>query len=350
MKKIMLTSLLGLTLMLLTVFGNQNTYGAEEQDEPSVALDCRAIQRQIDALPPAGGTIRIRSGYFICYSPIIINKSNVSLVGQGASTYIQLADDANSPVLLIGDTTTPINRRVSNVRVADIVIDGNRHNQSMECWGAPCDSGGFSFIRNNGITIRGASHVMVEDVDVSNAISGGLVTEKDSRYIRVEAVTAHNNAFDGVAGYETENSLFNNLLMFENDAAGLSFDIDFEHNIVSNVVVSNNGTVGLFVQDSRYNLFENVQIRDSGESGIFLATPNDATSAPTHNTFTNLMITNWGTGGFCVDAMMAAGICVNNPTAVNNIFAHAQLIGDPQSCFREALAGSSILDTIHCQP
>ena len=51
------------------------------------------------------------------------------------------------------------------------------------------------------------------------------------------AAPAFNNEFDGVAGYETEDSVFTGLQVYSNQVAGLSFDLDFANNQIANSVV-----------------------------------------------------------------------------------------------------------------
>jgi hypothetical protein len=70
----------------------------------------------------------------------------------------------------------------------------------------------------------------VEGVGVENARSGGLVVEMGSRRVTVRDFSASNSQFDGLAGYDTEDSLFTGLDLHDNLAAGLSFDNDFDHN------------------------------------------------------------------------------------------------------------------------
>jgi hypothetical protein len=205
------------------------------------------VQRRINRLPPNGGTVPLRKGVYTCKEPILIDRDHVTLVGEGAATILRAADGANAPVLVIGqiDETPTVTR--SNIRVSNLTIDGNRDKQMHECWGGACDTGGLTHVRNNGITIRRAADVIIEHVTVFGAKSGGLVTEKDCRRVNVHDFTAYDNEYDGLAGYETEDSTFSDLFLHDNVAAGLSFDWDFNHNIVSNAVIVGNGAVGIFM-------------------------------------------------------------------------------------------------------
>lgn len=291
--------------------------------------NCGAIQSAIDGLPDTGGQVIISTGTFTCTTAIVIARDNVDLRGQGPSTVLRLADGANSPVLVIGGTATPPALAHHDIRVSDLTIDGNRLGQSMECWGGPCDSGELTYIRNNGITLRRVSDVEIDRVSVRSAVSGGLVTEKVSRRITVRDFSSSDNQFDGLAAYETEDSIFAGLYLHDNTFAGLSLDIQFNNNIVSDVVMTNNGRQGIFMRDSRDNVFSDIQIRGSGEQGLFLAQVDaDVTTPAAGNTFESLVVSN----------SALAGMRVNDASCVNNLVVGAQFIGN-DACISEAAEG-----------
>jgi hypothetical protein len=259
----------------------------------------------------------------------VIDKDNVDLRGQGSSTVLYLADGANSPVLVVGQTTTPPTVTHKNIRISDLYIDGNRLTQIQECWGGPCDSGDLTYIRNNGITLRQVSDVQIEHVTVVNARSGGLVAEKGCQRISVRDFSSAYNQFDGIAAYETENSIFSELHLYDNQYAGLSLDIRFNNNIISNVILTNNGKQGIFMRDSQDNLFSDIQIRGSGEQGLFLAQVDFDTDKPASgNTFSGLVVSE----------SVQAGMRVNDASCIDNVVIGAQFVGN-QSCISESTSG-----------
>lgn len=301
---------------------------------------CDAIQAAIDALPDSGGKVVLTTGIFTCTTAIVIDRDNVAVEGQGASTQLWLADNSNSPVFVLGQATTPPTTTVRNLRIANLAIDGNREAQQHECWGGTCGSGGKTDIRNNGLTLRNVSDVLIEHVAANHNRSGGLVTERDSRRITVRNFRAANNEFDGIAGYLTEDSIFTELYLHDNVAAGLSFDLDFQHNTISDAVIAGNGSVGIFMVDAHNNLFNNMQIRNPGQHGLFLAqNGTDPTSGASGNIFSNLVVTNIGTEGWCVDDNGAYAICINNESAANNMVIGAQLINVDGHCIKEPMEG-----------
>jgi hypothetical protein len=246
--------------------------------------------------------------------------------------------------LVIGETSTPLTIRHANIHVSDLSIDGNRLKQTMECWGGQCDSGGLTYIRNNGITLRGVEDVNIERLSVHSAISGGLVTEKGCRRITVRDFTAFDHHFDGLAAYETEDSLFTGLYLHDNLAAGLSLDLGFNRNIIGEAVLANNGSVGIFMIDAHDNLLHDMQIRSSRTHGIFLAQGSDPSMTASGNTFESLVVSDSGQAanpaseGFCVDRFVGgAGICLNNPSTANNMLVGAQFIHNLGGCVMQAI-------------
>ena len=142
---------------------------------------CAAIQQTIQQLPQQGGEVVIPAGVYTCTTPIIIDRNNVNLRGVGAGTLLRLADGANAPVIIMGQATPIPDSKRSNISVSDLIIDGNRENQTAECMGGPC-SQEFP-LRNNGISIRYCHDCRVERVTVHSAASGGLVAQAGGRTI-----------------------------------------------------------------------------------------------------------------------------------------------------------------------
>lgn len=300
---------------------------------------CLAIQRAINKLPATGGQVVVRAGTYTCAQPIMIDRDNVDLRGEGPGTLLRLADGANSPVIVLGEADKPepsVMHR--NIRVSDLVIDGNRLKQDWECWEGDCDA--THFVRNNGITVRGVSDVLIERVVVFSARSGGLVSERGTRRLTVRDFTAFDNHFDGLAGYKTEDSTFSGLYLYNNCAAGLSFDEDFDNNILSDVIIRRDensrcepllpdGRVGIFMRDSRNNVFHGIQIRNTREHGIFLAQrPGEETTAASGNTFSGVVVSDSGEPG----GPSQAGLRVADASVVHTLVVGSQFINNTGEC------------------
>jgi hypothetical protein len=294
----------------------------------SPPTDCPGIQRAIDALPPSGGEVRLLAQTYTCTEPVVLARSKAVLRGAGAATVLRLADGANAPLVILGTTEDVPTTTVRGIIVADMTLDGNRHQQQFECLRGECSA--ENPLRNNGVTLRRVEDVLVENVRVTGARSGGLVTELGVRRATIRNFTATDSFFDGMAGYETEESVFDGMHLHDNLAAGISLDIAFNHNVITNTTITRTGKVGIFMRDSRGNLFDALQIRDSGEHGVFLAqVDGDATKPAAANTFVSLVVA--GSNG--------AAFRANDASCVDNLVVGAQFIANRDGGVSEVVPG-----------
>jgi Right handed beta helix region len=299
---------------------------------------CAAIQNEINDLPPQGGRVLIGAGTFTCSDPLVIDRDNVELRGAGPATILRLADGANAPVVIIGQTVPVPTVTRRNITVSDLVIDGNRANQTFECFKGDCSTS--NPLRNNAITLRRVTDARIERIAVFGARSGGLVSELTCRRLTIIDFTSSDNHFDGVAGYETENSVFSRVYLHHNMAAGFSFDIAFNNNVISDTVIADNAKVGIFMRDSNDNVFHGLQIRNSGEHGVFLAqVDTDATKPAAGNTFIALTVSH----------SQGAGIRINDLSCVNNAVVGSQFVGNSGGCISEASPGLALASANICR-
>jgi hypothetical protein len=281
------------------------------------------IQKALDALPAKGGEVILPPGEYEIRQPIVLKHDNQTLRGSGTLTVLRLADDANCPVVIMGQPVNNPTKTVTHLRVADLLVDGNRRNQQRELWRL---QGEGSDIRNNGITVQRVSDSIVENVSCASCSSGGLVTTLGVKRLKVQGLTAFDNRFDGLACYATTHSIFSELNLHDNPGAGISLDLAFNHNVISNAVLQANN-LGIFMRASHDNKFHNVTIRKSGHYGVFMAQAEDFSAgrlqpAPesecTQNAFTNLIAENCGSAAFRV----------NNSNCTNNIIIRPKFDGN----------------------
>jgi hypothetical protein len=283
------------------------------------------IQRALDLLPESGGEVVLPAGVFEVSQPVVLRREHQTLRGSGVETILRLADGANCPVVILGE---PVNNPQQTIRylcLNNLFIDGNRSHQERELWQL---QGEGSQIRNNGITVQNVSDSVVEHVTCARCRSGGLVTTRGVRRLTVRDLTAFDNEFDGLACYHTEDCLFTELYLHGNPGAGISLDLDFNNNVISNAVLVAND-LGIFMRASCHNQFYNISIHDSHHYGVFMAHAEKQTMrgwqpAPrtecVHNAFTNLIASNCGSAAFRV----------NNTTCTNNVIIGAQFHDDGQ--------------------
>jgi hypothetical protein len=279
------------------------------------------IQMALDALP-ANGEVVLSSGTYEISQPLMLRHNDETLRGRGPATILHLADGADCPVVILGPPMTEINHRATHLRLADLMIDGNRRNQRLEFWRSAGDGSEFN---NNGVQIWNAADVEVEHVVCCHCRSGGLVAA-DVRRLHVNDFDSYDNQFDGLACYQTEESRFDNLRLHDNLAAGLSLDLDFSHNSIINAVLEGND-LGIFMRDSRDNSFRSLIISNSHHDGIFMA---QATTDTTRgwmlcpntqclsNNFENLMVNNCGGKAFHVNDASCSNNVILGASFLNN--------------------------------
>jgi parallel beta-helix repeat protein len=223
------------------------------------------IQSAIDSLAELGGSIYIRPGKYIIDSSIIINRSNIQIYGNGL-VVIYLNNSVNEPCIVIGYTIENPIETVKNVLISGLTINGNKNNQSSEF------SSSKNWLRNNGISIRHAENITMRDNNIYSVRSGGIVTEKGCRFLFIENNRINNNYFDGIAVYETTDSILNNNILFKNKAAGFSIDWFVEDCIFSGNIVEYNIDQGMFLQRASNNTITDSKfIGTETYDGIYLA-------------------------------------------------------------------------------
>lgn len=283
-----------------------------------------AIQLALNDLPERGGVVVLPPETITLREPLLLRRDSQALSGSGNATLLQLADDANCPVIIMGEPVNSPQRTVKNLWVGNLAIDGNRAHQQREIWKL---QGEGSQIRNNGITVQGVTDSVIANVTSARCRSGGLVTTRHVRRLTVRGLDAFDNQFDGLACYETEDCLFTDLYLHDNPGAGISLDLAFNHNVISNAVLNAND-LGVFMRASRNNQFCNVSISNSHHHGVFMAAHAETKTAQgwgtapktacTKNSFTNLIAVNCG----------GAAFRINNSTCTNNVITRATFEGN----------------------
>ncbi len=226
---------------------------------------------------------------------------------------LYLVDGANCPVVVLGSRSDKA-KPTKDVRLASLFIDGNRTNQQREVWRVLSDGAG---VYNNGVDVWDVDGAIVEQVVCCRCRSGGMVTSARTRRLTVRDYTAFDNQFDGLACYLTEDSDFSRLNLHDNLSAGISLDLNFNHNVIHDAILTGND-LGVFMRQSRDNVFEGLTIQKSRHHGVFMAQTFAGTGAGwkpcagsecVGNTFDNLLVAHCGGKGFLV----------NDATCTNNV-------------------------------
>ncbi|MDB6070636.1 MAG: Pectate lyase superfamily protein [Verrucomicrobiales bacterium] len=304
-------------------------------------FDLAAIANPLEELPPEGGTVFLPEGIYLLKAPVVLDRDNVTLRGAGPGTILRTMDGCDCPVIVMGSTETPVRRITKNLTVSDLTLDGNRMMQKEECWTGKCDTGGLAYIRNNCLTVRGVHDSRIARVTATRGRSGGLVTEKGCRRLVVEDFTAFDNHFDGLACYETEESVFTGLFLHHNQFAAVSLDIRFHRNAIVNSLMEHNGHQGIFMRDSNENVFQNLTIRYNGAQGVFMAqVDDDASKSCRDNIFT----------GIRGEHMTGTAFRVNDLSCTDNILTNSVFMHNPNGDVSEVAPGLLLQQKVKTEP
>ncbi|MCX5789512.1 MAG: right-handed parallel beta-helix repeat-containing protein [Elusimicrobia bacterium] len=277
-----------------------SSLGLPKKTPPSDA--CQFLRDQL--ADPSVREVILPAGTYVCAKPVVMNRDGVTLRGQGRPL-LKLADYADSPLLVLGrldDGPDGVPPPVTGLLVEGIVLDGNRAHQRGECWGGPCDTGGTTGVRNNGLTLRGVRDSAVRDVEILGARSGGLVTERDCARIHVTGLKARDSFFDGLSVNWTRDSVFEKLDLAGNAFAGLTMDVRVTGNVFRDGDVSANRDVGIFLRRADANRFERLRVADNASHGVFLSDADgQAGSCAVDNVFSQVEASRNGRDGFHMD-------------------------------------------------
>jgi hypothetical protein len=280
-----------------------------------------AIQKALDSLPPNGELV-LSAGIYEIRQPLQLRHDFLTLRGSGPATILRLADQAGCPVVILGPQLNETSHPARHLRLADLVIDGNRENQEAEFWRSAGDG---SQINNNGVQVWNAIDTVVERVVCCHCRSGGLVAAEVLRLL-VRDFDSFDNQFDGLACYQTRESRFDGLRLHDNLAAGISLDLAFNHNFIHDAVLAENN-LGVFMRESCDNLFQSLTIFRSRGDGVFIAQTAAATddgwrlrpgTECTGNSFERLTVDGCGGRAFQV----------NNASCTNNAISGALFLGN----------------------
>jgi hypothetical protein len=275
----------------------------------------------LDSLPPNGELV-LGAGLYEIHQPLLLRHDFLTLRGSGPATILRLADQAGCPVVILGPQLNGSARPARHLRLADLVIDGNRENQPAEFWRAAGDG---SEINNNGVQIWNVMDSVVEHVVCRHCRSGGLVAAEVLRLL-VRDLDSFDNQFDGLACYQTRESRFDGLRLHDNLAAGLSLDLAFNHNFIHDAVLAENN-LGVFMRESCDNLFQGLTIFKSRNDGVFIA----QADAPTENGWRLRPGTQCTGNSFeqlTVDDCGGRAFQVNNASCSNNAITGARFLGN----------------------
>lgn len=235
------------------------------------------IQPAIDkAGEEGGGTIILGTGKYVLNNHIHIHSNNINLFGSGTNTILKVDDNAQVSAIMIGSIDLdPSGTPVSKITIKDLTINGNKNNQTSEFYS---ESPYNEYLRVNGISIRYCRNILIENVFIRSARSGGIVTEKGVKNFNASKLIITNCYFDATAYYNTENSIVEGCIFRNNSAAGISIDWECRSNIFVNNIIKGNGSgeggtennPGIYLAHSYNNVFADNIIEANAGNGIII--------------------------------------------------------------------------------
>lgn len=259
---------------------NVTDFGAVADDDID---DTQYINNAINSLSN-GGVVFIPSGTFIINVSECVNLiDNVTLIGNGKTTIIKLADNQNELNNMIKVESK------KNVNIYNFVVDGNRENQDNE------------ITTQYGIFVSGSKNCNVANVYVKNTNGVGIHLY-NSDYCTVYMCFSVGNKYHG---FEIEQSDYCQLL---------------------NSYSSKNNRHGLLIspgeigsEGSHYNTVQSSYFYDNNESGISFSLANDGLGdglSTMNYIYNNIVFSNV----YCGIQLYKVDYCIveNNLIADNN--------------------------------
>ncbi len=272
---------------------------AQAPAQPAKSFEsCADLRAHIDAMQPYQQLVLARQT-LTCTEPP--NPSADGLRIDFGGSRLKVADNALRPGIVIGDLETPPKQRHKDITVLNLEIDGNGMNQAFECWGGPCNASNPHPLRqerSNGVSVNGCDDCTVTNVKVTGARSGGMVVVSSER-LMVDGFEAEQSCFDGLAGYQTRNSVFRNVLVHDNDFAGFSFDDDFSDNRFEDFRAQGNHDQGMFIRDASGNRFVRGLFEHNAKNGVYFDQDNRniATTCATDTSLSDVTVRGNGQYG-----------------------------------------------------
>jgi len=222
------------------------------------------INAAIGNLPDNGGSIYLREGTYVVGDNIIISKSNVALVGAGASTVIKIKDAKNDNMSVIYASGKD-NLLVQNLRIngnavnqtsgtmRGIYLYGGKNSKIVDCW--------VENLREYGIYLQSSSNNTV----TGNTIQGNSLDNSNNNTITSN--TFQGNGQHGIYLTASSNNTVAGNTIQGNDNHGIYLSSSSDNNTVSiNMVVGNsqatdNTDNGIQVDNSNYNNIQGNTVR-----------------------------------------------------------------------------------------
>ncbi|HET9850005.1 MAG TPA: right-handed parallel beta-helix repeat-containing protein, partial [Candidatus Saccharimonadales bacterium] len=367
-----------------------NSTQAEKDAADYVATgtdDQNTINSALSALPSSGGSVYLMEGTYTLGTTSISVPDNTTLAGSGSATVLKYANSVGSSTyyaITNSDTTTG-----TNVTVQNLLIDGNKANQSAGVMngiyfnhmgsGSSRKGGTISNVTVQNIYSNGRAiylSLSANNSVIGNNINGspfgisllsstnneinGNISTANSYGIEVNSSSGNNfagnvlqnNSSYGIYLYSTSlsNTVVGNTI--QSNTYGVSIASSSSNNTISgNNITSNTGSYGIWITGASNNIISLNKIYNNGGSasnnGIYLGsvstknsiTGNDITDTSCTTTCYAINISDAGSTGnylasnhFLGDGTHVASI--NDATSGGNTYSNQPLTENGDASFR----------------
>ena len=250
--------------------------------------DTAAIQAAIDEVKGTGGTVLVPDGTYMIDAITRIQIKNNMTLRMSRGTILKAIPNGKDNYSIINITGT------SNINVIDGTLVGERdeHTSTSGEWGM-------------GITLRGATNVVIEGVTARNFWGDGFYISGASKNVSFCSVNADNNRRQGMSiisvdGMVVKNSVFKNTVGTP-PQAGIDFEPNAEDTIsnvqiVNSKFIDNKGFGIELVQWAKHSLIKNVTLDGNTISGNLAGGIKLHNKTTGHRLVNNLLKDNQGYG------------------------------------------------------
>lgn len=278
-------------------FRNNGDLLKDEPYRPEIVValdgsgDTDDIQEAINLLPLSGGRVKIKAGmYLIDRESITINKSNIELVGEGSGTILKKVDNWDGATYSNLNVIQAVN--VGNVRIADLVVDGNKTNQTiddMNCIYIDGDDALFGQITLQNLRVKNAHvgyGIYITDHTRINIISCEI-DSNDGHGLKLTYLVGSKHLISNCNIYDNgESGIYilsdyveiNSCRIYDNIDHGINFGTTCDHcRIIGNSITDNGGS-GLYLlgaggNGAKRNAVATNQILDNAAYGYREVSP-----------------------------------------------------------------------------
>ena len=152
-------ALLG-TAAFLMLWASGQARQNEAPKGPAAAIDAAeydSLQEALDAVPEAGGIVRLPPGDFPLEEPLVLSRENTRVVGSGAATHLINKNTQGKPAFVVRSMQQDRERkaRLWRVQLADFRISGNP------------ESG-------DGLQVEGANEIYIDGLSIDHNGGNGM--------------------------------------------------------------------------------------------------------------------------------------------------------------------------------